>query len=491
MTPDMLNLQWEKMSLYPAGHAVSRIAVQPAVTLPQGWTPATALSGRTRGDNRYQWAATDYETLVDSPIMAGAYYRQWPLTDTAQLNVVADAPTLLVLGDDHRATLSRLMEQATLTFGTPPFDHYDFLVALSDQLGGIGLEHAQSTEIQLEPRNFYEWDKFDWDRNVLAHELVHAWNGKYRRPARLWTPDYSVPMHDDLLWVYEGQTQFWGWVLAARSGVQSKDMVLGMIAQAAGGMAESPGRAWRSLHDTTFDPIMAARRAKPYASYARGEDYYREGALIWLEADQIIRAGTDGGRGLDDFARAFFARTATAPDVSLYEREDVIAALSRIYPYDWAAFFRDRVDTPGSPAPLKGIDLAGYRLVWKDKPNPYDAARMEHSHDLDLDYSLGLTVDRDGVVSSPEWNGPAFKAGIVTGATIVAVDTLAFTPEGLQQAVVRAAGNKQPIQLLLRRGSRFETVAVPYYAGLRWPWIEPRKPAMSTPLDRLLAPRSR
>lgn len=489
MTPAMLNLQWEKMSLYPAGHYVRRIPVQPSVTLPSGWTPATSLTGSKRSGNRFDWAQTDYETLADSPVFAGAHTHQWPLGNGAQLNVMADAPSLLVLGNEHLATMQRLMNEALATFGAPPFEHYEFLIALSDRIGGIGLEHLRSTEIQLEPRNFFDWDGHSWDRNVIAHELVHAWNGKYRRPAKLWTPDYATPMQDDLLWVYEGQTQFWGWVLSARSGTQSKATVLGMIAEAAGEAAESPGRAWRSLHDTTFDPIAAARRPKPYQSYSRGEDYYREGALIWLEADQIIRAGTKGSRGLDDFARAFFAHSASSPSINLYEREDVISALSQVYPYDWQGFFHERVDVPAPRAPLKGIELSGYKLVWKDRPNPYETSRMEHSRTLDLSHSLGISVDRDGFVFAPVWEGPAFKAGIVTGATIVAVDTVAFSPDGLRQAIARAATDKRPIDLLLRRSGRYETVSVPYYNGLRWPWLEPRSQGSSTPLDRLLEPR--
>ncbi len=490
MTPAMFNLQWEKMSLYPAGHYTRRIGVQPSVTLPEGWTPATSLAPGKRNGNRYDWGQTDYETLVDSPIFAGAHIRQWPLGNGARLNVVADAPALLALRDEHLATMRRLMNEALATFGPPPFDQYEFLLALSDRIGGIGLEHLQSTEIQLEPRNFYEWNSYGWDRNVIAHELAHAWNGKYRRPAKLWTPDYHTPMQDDLLWVYEGQTQFWGWVLSARSGTQPKDIVLGMIAEAAGDAAESPGRIWRSLHDTTFDPIIAARRPKPYQSYARAEDYYREGALIWLEVDQIIRAGTKGGRGLDDFAHAFFAYSASSPRLSLFNQQDVVAALNQIHPYDWQGFFRSRIEVPAPRAPLKGIELAGYKLVWKDQPNPYQAARMDYARRLDLGHSLGIAVDRDGVVSNPAWEGPAFKAGIVTGATIVAVDSFAFSLDGLRQSITTAAANKRPIDLLVRRGSRYETVSIPYYGGLRWPWLEPTKTGTIAPLDRLLEARA-
>ena len=489
MTPEMLNLQWEKMSLYPAGHYTRRIGVRPSVTLPDGWTAATALSGRSTRGNRVVWSQTDYETLVDSPIFAGAHYRQWSLGNTVRLSAVADTPGLLVLGAKNQAALSRLVDEALLTFGSAPYDSYNFLVALSDQIGGIGLEHQRSSENQLEPRNFHSWSEFDWDRNVLAHELVHAWNGKYRRPARQWTPDFRTPMQDDLLWIYEGQTHFWGWVLAARSGLQTQGTVLGIMAHSAGRLAESPGRSWRSVADTTHDPIIAARKPKPYLSFARGEDYYSEGALVWLEADQIIRAGTNGQRGLDDFAREFFAYSSRNPGVNRYELKDVLAALNRIFAHDWRAFFRNRIERPGRAAPLAGIEQAGYRLVWKDRPNPYSAARMKHADNLDLGASLGMTVDKNGNVRSPRWGGPAFKAGVVTGTRIVAVHGLAYTQQGLRQAIARAARDKQPIELLVRRGSRFETVRIPYTGGLRWPWLESESPGRTAPLDLLLAPK--
>ncbi len=491
MTAEMLNLQWEKMSLYPAGHSVSRVAVTPSVTLPPGWNVASALAGRTRKGDTVSFASTDYAMLADSPVMAGAFFRQWPLGSTVQLNAMADAPALLTLRESDRAALARLVDEAVTTFGAPPFDRYEFLIALSARIGGIGLEHLRSSEIQLEQRSFINWDEMGWDRNTLAHELAHAWNGKYRRPARMITPDYRTPLQGDLLWVYEGQTHFWGWVLSARSGVQSKDMVLGMMAQAAGQFdSATPGRTWRSVADTTRDPVVAARKSRPYQSFSRGEDYYREGALVWLEADQIIRRGTGGTRGLDDFARAFFARSSARPEVSPYERADVIAALNSIHPHDWDSFFRERIDLAGRPPPLGGIDQAGYQLVWKNRPNAYEAARMDQQRNLDLSYSLGFTVDGDGEVSDSIWDSPAFRAGIVTGTTIVAVDSIAFSSEGLKLAIERARQDKRPIQLLVRRGVRFAVVPIAYSEGLRWPWLEPAQGGKGQAgLDLLLAPR--
>lgn len=488
MTPQMLNLQWEKMSLYPAGYRVGRIRIRPEVTLPSGWGVATALEGESRNGDRLSWAETDYGTLVDSPIFAGAYMKGWKLGNSVSLVATADSPELLGLRTSDAIHLVSLVQQSLLTFGTPPFDHYDFLVALSDRLGGIGLEHLRSSENQLEPRNFIQWDEYGWDRNVLAHEFVHSWNGKYRRPDGLMTPDYRQPMVDDLLWVYEGQTQFWGWVLAARSGLQDKQVVLGMIAQAAGILAENPGREWRSVADTTRDPIVSGRKPKPYYSLARGEGYYNEGALLWLEADQLIRQGTAGKKGLDDFARAFFSYRGEADRVRPYKFADIVSALNAVYPYDWAGFLESRIDEAGRPAPTAGIERAGYRLVWKGEPNPYSKARMDKQRDYDLYFSLGVRIDTDGTVSSTRWAGPAFNAGIVTGARIVAVDTIAYSSTVMNQAIVRAQSSRKPIEILVRRGDRYETVPVPYYDGLRWPWLEPAAKGTAG-LDRLLAPR--
>jgi predicted metalloprotease with PDZ domain len=493
MTPEMLNLQWEKMSLYPAGHYVRRIRVTPTVTLPQGWTPAAALDGRTVSGNTVRWAETDYETLVDSPIFAGAYFRKWDLGGKVTLNVVADDPGLLAAAPENIARLSALVAEAQATFGRAPFDRYEFLVALSDRIGGIGLEHLRSSENQMKSRNFLDWRELDWDRNVLAHEFAHAWNGKYRRPARMWTPDYRTPMQDDLLWVYEGQTQFWGAVHAARSGLQDKETVLGMLANWAGTYSELPGRAWRSVEDTTFDPVFAARKPKPSASLNRGEDYYSEGALVWLEADQIIRAGTGGRKGLDDFARGFFAYKGGAWSsenrVATYEFDDVAAALNGVYAYDWAAFLRNRIAGAGLPAPLAGIERGGYRLVWKDMPNAYDKARMDDAKSLSLYHSLGLSLDREGTVTSARWDSPAFNAGIVNGAKIVAVNGVAYDPERMKLAITEARSSNRPIELLVKRGDRFLTVPVAYKGGLRWPWLERIAGKASAPLDQLLAPR--
>jgi predicted metalloprotease with PDZ domain len=489
MTPEMLNLQWNAVSLYPAGYFVRRIPVKATVAFPQGWQAFTALDGQQQAGNRVTWKVTDYEQLVDSPIFAGKYARQWDLGHNVKLDVVADDSKYLDLPPQGLARFKKLVEEAYAAHGSFHFDQYHFLVALSDKLGGIGLEHQRSNESSLEPESFIKWNAKDWDRNVIAHELNHSWDGKYRRPADLWTPDYRQPMQNSLLWVYEGQDQFWGYVLSARSGMQAKDTVLGGIANSAGYYSTQAGRAWRSVEDTTHDPIVDWRRPQPYGDLSRNEDYYSEGMLVWLEVDQIIRQGTRGAKGIDDFAKVFFGVNPGDIGQLTYTFEDVVAALNGVYKYDWATFLKDKFYKPGQPAPVRGIEMAGYRLVWKDKPNAYADARAKDGTSLSLSYSIGLTLDKEGKVTASAWNSPAFNAGIVTGAQVMAVDGKTYSHDTIKDAITAAKTTKEPLQLLVKRNDEFVTVPVDYHGGLRYPWIEPAAKG-EQPLDRLLAPRT-
>jgi predicted metalloprotease with PDZ domain len=493
MTQEMLNLQWEKMSLYPAGHYVRQIRVKPRVTFPTGWTPATALDGAMQLNNTWSWAETNYEVLVDSPIFAGKYFRKWDVSGPAgqkvTLNVVADKPELLAATPEQIELHRNLITEARLAFGANHFDHYDLLLALTDRMGGIGLEHHRSSENQLEPTAFTKWDDNEYDRNLLPHEFSHSWSGKFRRPARLWTPDYRQPMQGDLLWAYEGQDQFWGTVLGARSGLQGKDMVLGMLASWAGNFAEQPGRRWRSIEDTGSDPVFAGRKPKPYASLSRNEDYYTEGALVWLEADQIIRAGTGGTRSIDDFAKLFFGMNDGDWGQLPFEVDEIVSKLGQVYPYDWATFIHTKLMTPGQPAPLGGIEQGGYRLVWRDEPNPYMKAVMGEQKNLSLTYSLGITIDKDAKVTATQWDSPAFDAGVVSGSKILAVNGIGYDQDVLKKAIT-AAKDGAPLELLFQRGDRFQTVKIDYKGGLRFPWLERAAPGTApTGLDLLLMPK--
>lgn len=485
ITQAIANVQWEKMSLYPAGHAVRRLRVKPRLTLPEDWTAASALDGARQAGRTVQWAETDYETLVDSPVFAGANRATHDLGHGVKLNVFADEKRQLEAPAEMLPAHRKLVDETLALYGARHFDHYEFLVALTDELGGIGLEHHRSSENTFAASGFTDWNNKGHERSLLPHEFNHSWNGKHRRPAALWAPDYHTPVNGDLLWVYEGQTQFWENVLSARSGLQSKEVALGEIAERTARLSRTEGRAWRPVEDTTFNPALAYRKPIPFTSLSRGTDYYDEGALVWLEADQIIRRGTGEAKGLDDFAKVFFGRNDGDWGVRTYEFADVVAALNAVYPYDWAAFLDKRFRQPAPNPPVQGIEMAGYRLVYRDDPNPFTKQAGAAG---DFTSSLGFSVGTDGVISGTRWGSPANKAGLNPGATLLAVNGFAFTRDRLTTALKEARTAKTPIRLALKRGDRFDTVEVAYYEGPRFPWIEPAGPG-EQPLDRLLAPR--
>jgi len=487
-TPAMMNLQWEQVSLYPAGYFTRQIPVQLEVTLPEGWTGAAALDGLKISGNRYSYAPTNYEVLVDSPMFAGKYFRKWDLGQKVTLNVVADDARYLEASPDHIARHAALVSEAVALFGTRHFDRYEFLLALTDELGGIGLEHHRSSENSRSPDYFTKWNDNDSERGLLPHELIHSWNGKYRRPDKLWTPDFRTPMQGNLLWVYEGQTSYWDLVLAGRSGMQSKEMVLAEWATNAGFYSAQAGRDWRSVEDTTLDPVIAGRKARAFPSATRTEDYYNEGSLMWLEADMLIRGATRDAKSLDDFARAFFGGREGDWGQDTYDFDDVVAALNAVYPHDWAKFLRERMQTPGRPAPVGGIEAAGYRLVWRDAPNAYDRDRMAQAKNADLTHSLGMTIDKDGVAGNILWNGPAFLADIINGTKIVAVDGVSYSRERIEAAVRAASDGKTPVRLIVERGGRYRNIDIDYHGGLRWPHLEKTGSGPDW-FDRLLAPR--
>ncbi|MGL3823402.1 M61 family metallopeptidase [Sphingopyxis sp. R3-92] len=487
-TPAMMNLQWEQVSLYPAGYFTRQIPVQLEVALPDGWTGAAALDGLKISGNRYSYAPTNYEVLVDSPMFAGKYFRKWDLGQKVTLNVVADDARYLEASPDHIARHAALVSEAVALFGTRHFDRYEFLLALTDELGGIGLEHHRSSENSRSPDYFTKWNDNDSERGLLPHELIHSWNGKYRRPDKLWTPDFRTPMQGNLLWVYEGQTSYWDLVLAGRSGMQSKEMVLAEWATNAGFYSAQAGRDWRSVEDTTLDPVIAGRKARAFPSATRTEDYYNEGSLMWLEADMLIRGATRDAKSLDDFARAFFGGREGDWGQDTYDFDDVVAALNAVYPHDWAKFLRERMQTPGRPAPVGGIEAAGYRLVWRDAPNAYDRDRMAQAKNADLTHSLGMTIDKEGVAGNILWNGPAFLADIINGTKIVAVDGVSYSRERIEAAVRAATDGKTPVRLIVERGGRYRNIDIGYHGGLRWPHLEKTGSGPDW-FDRLLAPR--
>jgi predicted metalloprotease with PDZ domain len=460
------------------------------VKFPAGWHYASALDPQV-GTGNATFKPVPFNTLVDSPMIVGKNFVRVDLDPSGKtqnhLDVIADTPDELKMTPQEIEAHRNLVDQAYKLFGSHHFDHYDFLLSLSDHMGGNGLEHHQSSEDGTTVKYFAHWDKTTSSRDLLAHEFTHSWNGKFRRPADLWTPNFNVPMRDSLLWVYEGQTQFWGFVLAARSGLWTKQQGLDAIAADAATYATRPGRQWRNVQETTNDPIIAQRRPIPWRSWQRSEDYYGEGLLIWLDADTLIRQKTNGQKSLDDFARMFFGIDNGSFITVTYTFDDVVKALNSVMPYDWAGFLRARLDKIGTD-PLNGLKQGGYRLVYTEKPSDYITSNESTRKNTDLTYSLGLTLDKKGAVTDVVWDGPASKAGITVGTEIVAVNGNEFDADDLKDAITDAKSGTAPIQLLVKHDKIFRTVTIDYHRGLRYPALErlPNTPAL---LDDLLTAR--
>jgi predicted metalloprotease with PDZ domain len=486
VTPEMLNLQWNSVLLLPAGYAVRGITVKPSLRLPEGFTGSTALDAAGQSGVRTDFKPVDADTLVDSPVFAGKYRKRLDLDPEATragrppvfLSIVADSPEELDVKPEQLAAHRSLVEQADKVFGARHYPRYEFLLAVSEQLGGIGLEHHGSSENSAHLGHFTTKAKNSYGRDLLAHEYTHSWNGKFRRPADLWTPDFMTPMQGTLLWMYEGQTQFWGDVLAARSGLMPLADVREEFANIAASLSSRAGREWRNLQDTTTEPIVSERRSHSWVSWQRSAEYYDEMVLVWLEADMLIREQSGGRRSLDDFARAFFGptpkRAPTETTPLTYTFDDIVAELNRVQPYDWATFLRTRLDTHKNDTLLNGLTRAGWRLAWREKPTEYyknvtDGYRRKAD---DFLYSLGFDVGKEGKLKNLRWGSPAFDAGLDDAAQLLAVNNRAYTSERLAEAITAAKTSKAPIQLLVKDGDAFRTVSIAYSGGLRYPTLE-------------------
>jgi len=515
VTPDIVGLQWNTVVLYPAGYYSSRISMLPSVVLPAGWAFASALDVDSRGGNQVSFRPTTLEMLVDSPLFAGHYFRSVDLDPGAavpvHLNMVADSPESLEIKGPELVAHRKLVQEAYALFGGPHYDHYEFLLALSDHFGEIGLEHHRSSENRRPPGYFTDWDKSGALRDLLPHEFSHSWNGKFRRPEGLATPDFNTPMRDSLLWVYEGLTNYLGYVLSARSGLWSADMGRQAWASVAASMdRDRPGRAWRDLEDTTEQPIITARRPLSWLSWQRTEDYYTEGQLLWLDVDTRIRELTADKRSLDDFIRAFYGPAVRVPQertqgttavsanslpkVTLgpvtYTFADVVQALNAVARYDWESYFRQRLYEHASGAPLEGLTRGGWKLVYTGTPSEYTKSSEEQRKVLDFLYSLGFDISaQNAQLTEVRWGSPAYAAGLTIGTTLIAVDGREYAPERLTNAIVMAGTTRRPIELLVKNLDRYRTVSINYTEGLQYPQLQ-RLERTKDRLDAIMKPRT-
>ena len=500
VTPEIVGLQWNTVVLYPAGYFATRISVAPEIALPEGWEFASALDVESRRSGSVTFKHVSLDTLVDSPVFAGRYFRTIVLdpapagsgsvkaapkngisigTATGEpvvrLDIVADTPASFDIKPEQVAAHRRLVQETYAVFGARHFDHYDMLLALSDHFGDIGLEHHRSSENRRLPGYFVDWDKEGPGRSILPHEFTHSWNGKFRMPAGLATPNFNTPMQNQLLWVYEGLTQYLEGVLAARSGLWSADFARQDWAYTAANMDRNrPGRAWRDVEDTTYQPIVTARRPLSWMSWERTEDYYPEGALIWLDVDTKIRELSGDKKSLDDFARGFFGGVDGTPGPVTYTLTDIVRALNSVAAFDWEKFLTQRLHSHGPGAPLDGLTRGGWKLVYTDTPTDYLRQLEDQRKAADFIFSLGFNVsNRDyGQITEVLWGGPGYDAGLTAGTVIIAVNGREYRPERLREALVIAHSAHTPIELIVKNLDRYRTVRIPYYDGAKYPRLE-------------------
>jgi predicted metalloprotease with PDZ domain len=476
---NLLDLNWNAVVLYPKDSRSDDVNFAASVKLPPGWKFGTALpvARQRENENEVEFAPVSLTTLIDSPLIAGLHYRRIELTKPGEtpvhvMDLVADAETDLDMTPQDLASYQKLVAETGALFGARHYREYHFLLTLSDQVGGHGVEHHESNDSVESERTLLDPSLHMLYGELVPHEFTHSWNGKYRRPAGLATPNYQEPMIGDLLWVYEGLTQYLGTVLAARSGFWSPEQYREALAQTAAGQENHTGRTWRSLEDTARSVQTLRTQGSQWASWRRGLDYYPEGELIWLEVDSIIRQQTHGQRSLNDFCHAFHGGQSGPPQVVPYTFDDVVHALNQVAPYDWASLLRERGSKTAVHAPLGGIERGGWKLVYNDKPNLFIAAGAKLSKNADFSHSLGFAISKDGKLTDVTVGSPAYKSGIGPGMTLLAVNSRKWTPKILEAAIKAAQGTDRPIELLVENAQFFKTYSVDYHDGLKNPHLE-------------------
>ena len=477
-------LEWEKLLLYPAKTPVAEIPIQPSVKVPEGWGIGTALTPTDGYDPQNpkggttHFAATTVEQLEDSPIITGQYFHEFALapevTPKHYIDVVADSAEDSQLRPALLVELNNLVRETGAAYNSRHYNVYHFLLTLSDVAGGEGLEHGQSSDNGVGEKGFSDAAHQLAEADLLSHEFTHSWNGKYRRPFNLYQTDFSKMQEGSLLWVYEGMTQYLGNVLAARSGLKSQEQYRDMLAASAANLDYKPGRDWRSTEDTAIAASILRGGNPAWSNWKRGQDYYQEGELFWLDADTTIRKLTDNKKSLTDFLHIFLAKGGnTGPLIVPYNRDELIADLNQVAKNDWATFIHDRVDAINPHADLAGIEQGGYKLVFTDKPTrsarTIAGAGGPRRGGIDVWYSIGLRVNGEGNVTDVRWNGPADKSKLFPGEKIIAVNGNIFSGDALRAAIKDAKGKSEPIHLILQ-GDTFVTNAdLDYHEGERFP----------------------
>jgi predicted metalloprotease with PDZ domain len=488
-TEKLYIVSWNTLLLYPAGYGSDQLTYNASLRLPPGWKLGTSLRISNQADSEIHFSPVSLTMLVDGPVLAGEYLKVVPLSTEnppAELDLAADSAAALDAPAEVWEHYRNLVKQAGLLFGARHYRDYHFLLTLSDHVAHFGLEHHESNDSRIDERSLIEEDGRKDTAGLLPHEYVHSWNGKYRRPADLATPDYEQPMQTDLLWVYEGLTSYLGDVLSARSGERTQSLARDALAQIAAELDHRSGRVWRNLQDTADGVPSMQDAARAWSDYRRPLDYYDEDVLNWLWADVIVRQQTKGAKSLDDFCKLFHGAPSGPPMVKTYNFDDLVNALNQIAPYDWRAFWTERLSNHGPDAPLDGLQGSGWKLVYDEFPSELDRARGADGKNMNARYSLGLTLGNDGVVGDTVEGMIAAKAGIGPGMKIVAVNGRRLTADVWRDAIRASKTGSSPIELIVENTDYFRVVKLDYHGGEKFPHLvrDESKPDLLTEIYR-------
>jgi predicted metalloprotease with PDZ domain len=473
-TEKLYVVNWNPLLLYPAGWTTDQLTYNASLKLPPGWKFATSLPVANQTGEDIHFAPISLTMLVDGPVLTGEYLKVVPLSTSAppaELDVAADTPGALAAPPEVWEHSKNLVTQAGILFGARHYRDYHFLLTLSDHVAHFGLEHHESNDSRIDERSLVEDEGRLLAAGLLEHEYVHSWNGKYRRPADLSTPDYEQPMKTDLLWVYEGLTSYLGDMLTARSGARTPDQARDALAQIAADIDHRSGRVWRDLQDTADGVPSMQMASRSWADYRRGLDYYDEDVLNWLWVDVIIRQQSKGKKSLDDFCKLFHGGQSGPPMLKTYTSDDVMNALNQVVPYDWRAFWTERLSTRGPGGPLGGVIGSGWKLVYDENPSPLTRAYEHDAKTIDAQYSVGLFLKENGGVRDTVEGMIAARAGIGPGMTIVAVNGHKFSADAWRDAIAEAKTSSTPIEVIVENSDYFRTVKLNYHDGEKYPHL--------------------
>jgi predicted metalloprotease with PDZ domain len=473
-TDKLAVISWNQVLLYPKGWQSDDINYSASLKLPDGWKFGTPLPVASHSGNEIKFATVSLTTLVDSPVITGEFLKVVPLAQdpVTEMDIAADSAAALEAPAEVWDHYKHLVEQAQRLFGAHHYRDYHFLYTLSDHVAHFGLEHHESDDSRVDERALVDDASRKLSASLLPHEYVHSWNGKYRRPADLVTPDYEQPMQDDLLWVYEGLTNYLGFVLTARSGLLTEEQDRDDLAITADMLDHhTPGRVWRNLQDTADAAPQLYFAPRAWQSWRRGTDFYDEGTLSWLWADVIIRQQTKGAKSLDDFCELFHGAPSTGPMVKPYTFDDVVSALNQIAPYDWRGFWTERLTNHGPGAPLGGVEGSGWKVVYDEIPSEMLTGSASMNRTVPAALAFGLLLNEDGTISDITEGLPAAKAGIGPGMKLVAVNGRRFSPEILRDAVKATKNGNAPLDLLVENTDYYKTYKIDYHGGEKYPHL--------------------